>query len=54
MYCATTQQKREAFSDFYKDATGFRPTQDLWAEVNAMSDDEFEALWDRLCDTFEE
>jgi hypothetical protein len=49
MYQATTLQKREAFSDFYKDVTGFRPTQELWAEVNAMTDEEFEAYWDKLC-----
>jgi len=50
MYHATTQQKREAFSDLYKDATGFRPNRELYAEVNAMTDTEFDAYWDHLID----
>jgi hypothetical protein len=50
MYHATTLQKREAFSDLYKDVTGFRPNRELYAEVGAMTDTEFEAYWDHLID----
>ena len=50
MYQATTLQKREAFSDLYKDVVGYRPNRELWAEVNAMTDIEFDAYWDHLID----
>lgn len=38
----------DVVSDLHKDAFGFRPKQDFWAEWSQSTDDERQATWDWL------
>jgi hypothetical protein len=37
-------------SDLYKEAFGFRPREDFWANWNSYSDDEKQVSWDQMLD----
>ncbi len=36
-------------SDLHKDACGFRPNRDWWANWNSSSEDQKQRIWARLC-----
>jgi hypothetical protein len=40
---------RNLYSDLHKDVYGVRPGSSTMANVNAMSDKEFDTHWDQLC-----
>ena len=44
----------ELYSDFFKDAYGFRPRGDLYARWTAMTPDEKQREWDMIGDAFED
>jgi hypothetical protein len=37
-------------SDLYKEAFGFRPREDFWANWNSYSDEEKQVSWDQMLD----
>ena len=44
----------ELYSDFFKDAYGFRPRGEIYARWNAMTPDEKQREWDMIGDAFDD
>ena len=51
---ATYTYSDELYSDFFKDAYGFRPRGEIYARWNAMTPDQKQREWDMIGDAFDD